>query len=85
MFQIGFFTNKAFLFAVGGSVIGQFALIYWKLMEFIFETESLSIGDVAFIFAITSTVWIFDEILKLVLRVKERRSIDRLDAHNKSL
>jgi len=85
VFQIGFFTNKAFLFAVGGSVIGQFALIYWKLMEFIFETESLSIGDVAFIFAITSTVWIFDEILKLVLRVKERRSIDRLDAHNKSL
>lgn len=83
VFQVGFFSNKAFLFAVGGSMIGQFALIYWKLMEFIFETESLSFGDMAFIFAITSTVWIFDEILKLLLRMAERKNQETI--HSKSM
>lgn len=73
VFQIGFFSNKAFLFAVGGSVVGQFALIYWKLMEFIFETESLSFGDISLILAITSTVWIFDESVKLILRMREAK------------
>jgi Ca2+-transporting ATPase len=87
VFQIGFFTNKAFLFAVGGSMLGQLLLIYWKWLEFVFETESLSLHDMAFIFAITSTVWIFDEIVKFIIRTREDKShlIALHDDHNKSM
>lgn len=42
VFQIGFFTNKAFLYAVGASLAGQFAVIYFPPLQSIFQTESLS-------------------------------------------
>lgn len=43
VFQIGFFTNKAFLFSVGGSIIGQLLVIYAPPLQKIFQTEPISL------------------------------------------
>lgn len=44
VFEIGFFTNKAFLFSVGGSLIGQLLVIYFPPLQRVFQTESISFG-----------------------------------------
>lgn len=41
IFQIGFFTNRMFLLAVGGSLIGQLLVIYFPPLQAVFQTESL--------------------------------------------
>jgi len=43
--QPGFFANKPFLWAVGGSVLGQLLVIYWAPMQAVFQTEALSLED----------------------------------------
>jgi Ca2+-transporting ATPase len=72
VFQIGLFKNVAFNFCIGGCVLGQLALIYGGWMNFIFETERLSLNDIIFIFALTSSVWILDEIVKIFFRNKDK-------------
>lgn len=42
IFQIGLFTNRPFLLAVGLSVLGQLAVIYVPLLQQVFQTEPLS-------------------------------------------
>ncbi|KAL0478989.1 golgi membrane-typec calcium-transporting ATPase [Acrasis kona] len=68
VFQIGLFRNTAFNWCVGGCVAGQLLLIYTGAMNFIFETERISVNDVAFITLVTSSVWIVDEIVKFFMR-----------------
>eukprot|EP01080_Neovahlkampfia_damariscottae_P011361 gene11361-4529_t len=70
IFQIGFFTNTAFLFAVGGCIIGQLCLIYLPFMRYIFETEYLTLFDLLLTIGVGSTVFIFEEILKLLKSYK---------------
>jgi Ca2+-transporting ATPase len=41
----GFFANKPFLWAVGGSVVGQLLVVYWAPMQAVFQTEALSLAD----------------------------------------
>jgi Ca2+-transporting ATPase len=72
VFQIGLFSNTAFNWCVGGCVAGQLLLIYTGAMNFIFETERLTLNDIVFIFLLTSSVWVFDEILKFFVRRQER-------------
>jgi len=43
VFTIGLFTNKMFLIAVTGSVIGQLAVIYFQPLQMVFQTEALSL------------------------------------------
>ena len=40
--QIGLFTNKLFVGAVGASLLGQLLVIYFPPFQAIFQTESLS-------------------------------------------
>ena len=42
--QIGFLENKPFLIAVGLSIAGQLAVIYFPPAQRIFQTEALSFG-----------------------------------------
>lgn len=42
--EIGFFTNKAFLLSVGGSLIGQLLVIYFPPLQKVFQTESISLA-----------------------------------------
>jgi Ca2+-transporting ATPase len=68
VFQLGLFANNAFLFAVGGSVIGQLALIYVPFLRPIFETEALTLNDMVFVTLLTSSVWIVEEVVKYAER-----------------
>jgi magnesium-transporting ATPase (P-type) len=44
LWEIGFFSNPFFLYAVGGSILGQLAVIYIPFLQEIFQTEALSAG-----------------------------------------
>lgn len=72
IFQVGFFTNKVFLIAVGLSLVGQMLVIYFPPLQKIFQTEALYVSDLIFLVCLTSTVFIFSEFRKWFSRVKER-------------
>lgn len=72
--EIGFFSNKAFLYAAGGSLIGQLLVIYCPPFQRIFQTEALSAMDLLFLLAIASTVFFVSEATKLFkTRIFKRR------------
>uniref|UniRef100_A0A1B6MH31 Calcium-transporting ATPase n=2 Tax=Graphocephala atropunctata TaxID=36148 RepID=A0A1B6MH31_9HEMI len=73
VFTIGLFTNRMFLLAVMFSVVGQLLVIYFPPLQVVFQTEALTLQDLAFLVALTSTVFIVSEVKKLVERSCERR------------
>ncbi len=73
VFSIGLFKNKPFLISVTGSLICQMLVIYLPQLQKIFVTESLSLADLTFLVAITSTVFIASELKKLMQRRAMRR------------
>ena len=64
IFEIGFFTNQAFLAAITFSICGQLCLIYFPVFQHIFKTVPLSFNDLLFITAISSSMLILDTIRK---------------------
>ena len=42
IFTIGLFTNRMFIYAVVGSIMGQMAVIYFPPLQRIFQTEALT-------------------------------------------
>ncbi|KAI5716296.1 hypothetical protein M8J76_004136 [Diaphorina citri] len=75
VFTIGLFTNKMFLFAVCASVVGQLFVIYFPPLQKVFQTEALTINDIAFLTALTSTVFFVSEIKKAIERICERKCL----------
>ncbi|XP_076274414.1 secretory pathway calcium atpase isoform X2 [Rhynchophorus ferrugineus] len=73
VFQIGLFSNTFFLVAVGLSVLGQLLVVYVPPLQGIFQTEALTAWDIAFLTGLTSTVWIFSEIKKLIEQFLEQK------------
>lgn len=65
---IGLLTNRMFLFSVGGSLIGQFLVIYFPPLQSVFQTEALYFSDLVFLILLTSSVFIVSEIRKLFIR-----------------
>ncbi|CAK4728271.1 unnamed protein product [Aphanomyces euteiches] len=65
IFTIGIFSNSAFCKAVGASLVGQLLVIYVPFLQDTFQTEALSLGDLVYMTAIASTVFIVDEVRKL--------------------
>ena len=72
--EVGLFTNRMFLYAVGGSLLGQFLVIYAPPLQRVFQTEHLSAWDIATLLAIASSVFIVDELRKMVANRIHRRS-----------
>lgn len=68
VFEIGFFSNKMFNMSVGGSILGQLAVIYVPFLQGVFQTEALSLKDLILLTAIASTVWIAEEVRKYVYK-----------------
>ncbi|XP_078457911.1 calcium-transporting ATPase type 2C member 1 isoform X1 [Lampetra fluviatilis] len=68
VFESGFFSNRMFCYAVGGSIMGQMAVIYFPPLQQVFQTENLSAVDLLFLLGLTSTVWIASEVMKAVER-----------------
>lgn len=64
VFEIGIFSNQMFNLSVGGSILGQLAVIYLPFFQGIFQTEALSFGDLVYLVALTSSVWWFEELRK---------------------
>ncbi|KAJ8654913.1 calcium-transporting P-type ATPase, PMR1-type [Lichtheimia ornata] len=64
IFSIGFFSNRMFNLAVGGSIISQLLVIYTPFLQSIFQTEPLSLYDLGKIVLISSSVFVVDEIKK---------------------
>ena len=75
MFTIGVFSNRMFLLAVGGSLLGQMLVIYFPPLQAVFQTEALLLSDLALLACIASTVLIFDEVRKHVVRRSSRKRI----------
>lgn len=73
IFQIGFFTNRMFLYAVGGSLMGQMLVIYFPPLQAVFLTEALHCTDILLLLCVASSVFLVDEIRKMVLRTLARR------------
>ena len=78
---MGLFTNRMFLYAVGGSLLGQLLVIYFPPLQIIFQTEALSLLDIILLCILCSSVLIVDEIWKGVLRWRGQKR-DKLYTHN---
>ena len=57
-------SNSTFLWAIGGSIIGQLAVIYFKPLQEVFKTEALSMWDIIFILLVSSSVLMLDTLRK---------------------
>ncbi len=67
-YEISPISNPSFLWAMGFSVAGQLAVIYFPPLQAVFQTEALSIGDLLGIVLLSSTVLLFDSIRKKFLQ-----------------
>ncbi|KAK9235942.1 hypothetical protein V1525DRAFT_408511 [Lipomyces kononenkoae] len=68
--EIGFMSNKIFNVAVGGSILGQLAVIYVPFLQRVFQTEAIGIRDLLLITLISSTVFVADELRKFISKRK---------------
>jgi P-type Ca2+ transporter type 2C len=55
--RIPLFSNKLFNFAVSASLVGQLLVIYLPFLQTVFQTESISLGDLVRLVALASTVF----------------------------
>lgn len=65
IFEIGFTTNRAFLYAVSASVVGQLLVIYVPFFQNIFRTEALTVGELVLVTLIASSIFWLDELRKM--------------------
>lgn len=63
-YKLSLFSNPAFLWAVGGSVLGQLLVIYFKPLQEVFQTEALSFSDLIYIILLSSNILWLDTLRK---------------------
>eukprot|EP00667_Euglena_gracilis_P002394 EG_transcript_2393 len=68
VFEIGLFSNAAFLYAVGGSLLGQVLVVYLPPLQRVFQTEALAAQDLLLLLGLASSVWLVDDARKLIAR-----------------
>ena len=83
VWSIGWTSNKAFVWSVSASLIGQLLVIYFPPLQSAFQTESLTLLDILYILCISSSVFIVDELRKLHARrpLLRQGSIRRASSH----
>lgn len=64
VFSIGVFSNRPLLLGVGVSILLQLGVIYTPVGQKLFGTTGLSVMDWLLIVAVSSSIWVADEILK---------------------
>ncbi|KAL2084687.1 hypothetical protein ACEWY4_020205 [Coilia grayii] len=79
--EMGLCSNPMFCYAVLGSIMGQLLVIYFPPLQKVFQTESLSVLDLLFLLALTSSVCVVSELIKRLERCRgeKRRGWDRTD------
>ena len=75
--------NRMFNIAVGGSLLGQFAVIYVPFFQRIFQTERLALQDLGVLAVIASAVFWADEVRKY-LKARDKRQ-RRLGGYSSSV
>ena len=78
IFQVGLFKNRWLWVAVGASVFLHAVVIYWTPMQNAFETVPLSAGDWLVAVAMSSSVVVVVELLKLT-RIFGRKKIASIE------
>ncbi|KAK9355029.1 hypothetical protein V1505DRAFT_418797 [Lipomyces doorenjongii] len=68
--EIGIMSNKIFNVAVGGSILGQMAVIYVPFLQRVFQTEALGFRDLLLLVLISSSVLVADELRKFISKRK---------------
>ena len=63
-YELNPFSNTAFLWAVGGSILGQLLVVFWSPLQEVFQTEDLSYGDLLYIVMMSSTILWLDTLRK---------------------
>ena len=63
-YELSLFSNPAFLWAVGGSIVGQLMVIYFPPLQEVFQTEALSAPDLLYIILLSSMILVLDTIRK---------------------
>ncbi|KAI9261746.1 PMR1-type calcium-transporting P-type ATPase [Sporodiniella umbellata] len=79
IFTVGFFSNKMFNMAVGGSIVAQMAVVYIPFLQAIFQTEPLTLHELTKVVLVTSTVFWVDELKKLFRSKRIVRSGSRIN------
>ena len=62
--EVGLFSNVLFNWAVSLSLAGQLLVVYFPWLQEVFQTEALSLKDLAGLVVLCSTVFWVDEIRK---------------------
>ena len=70
-----------FLYAVGGSLMGQMLVIYFPPLQAVFQTEALHFTDILLLIGVASSVFLVDETRKLVIRTLSKRKDRPKDVH----
>ena len=73
VFSLGFFTNKALIYAVLTTIVLQLMVVYVPFLQFAFGTVSLSFSEWGVILALASTTFISVEIIKYLTGRKDSR------------
>jgi len=68
VFTVGLFSNNAFNYSTLGTLAAQLLVIYIHPLQLIFRTAPLTLFQLAICVAVSSSVWIVDEIVKLFHR-----------------
>ena len=63
-YEMSLRSNPAFLWAVGGSILGQLMVVYFPPLQEIFQTEALSFHDMLYILLLSSNVLWLDTLRK---------------------
>jgi Ca2+-transporting ATPase len=66
VFAIGVFTNRWVLWGVGAAVLLQIAAVHTPVGQLLFGSVGLRWIDWLWIVLVSSTIWIADELLKLL-------------------
>ena len=63
-YELNFFSNPSFLWAVGSSIVGQLLIIYFPPLQEIFQTEALPLIDLLKIIVLSSSILVLDTVRK---------------------
>jgi Ca2+-transporting ATPase len=72
LFEIGAFTNRPMLVAVGATVAAQMAVVYLPFAQRIFRTESMTGAELALSFGLSALVFVVVEVWKKIRRPARR-------------
>ncbi|EEP76104.1 calcium-transporting P-type ATPase, PMR1-type [Uncinocarpus reesii 1704] len=83
--QLALASNKMFNYAVLGSLLGQACVIYLPILQDVFQTEPLGLGDLVALLCISSSVFWVDEIRKYLMTRGRGRGLFGIGASSTQL